>query len=942
MPLTSLALVLALVAAAPPKPVDTRLAIDLIAAEPDIVTPTGLAVDGQGRVMVIECHTHFRPDGYRGPSADRVRVFEDTDGDGRADRIDTFFEGTKWTMGIGLAPDGSVYIATRNEVFRLRDADGDGKADDRRPIAHLETRGDYPHNGLSGFAFDFEGNVYFGLGENLGVPYSVVGNDGKSLSGGGEGGSIYRCRPDGSGLVRVATGFWNPFHLCFDTYGRLFAVDNDPDARPPCRLLHVVQGGDYGFQFRNGRKGLHPFTAWNGELPGTLPMVAGTGEAPSGVVAYESDNLPSDYRGNLLATSWGDHRIERFRLRQRGASVQAAAEPVIAGGEDFRPVGMAVAPDGTVYVSDWVDKSYPVHGKGRIWRIRAASAPRRQVPPDDEAALAHPDLEVRRSAARRLALKPEGRDTLGRVLRSGPDPRARIAAFEVLRTEHPADAGLDAALTDERPEIRALAVRSRPDPLPGLEAVAARETAPEVRAEVLRRVSRPDAETERLLLKAFEAGDPFLTRAAIEGLKRAVTVPRLIELSRDADPAHRVGVVVALRESADPQARGPLSSLLTDPDATVRLAAIQWVAEQELKDYRPQVAEGLERGATTRALFEAYLAALERLDGTKRSLRDELGGQDYVAALLANPAASAAVRRRALRVLRPDHPTLTIERLHHLLTSSDVGLRLEVVRSLRESPHAGRTLLLSDLVKDQTQPERLRAEALLGLSGEEPAQRALLIEQAKQGTPAIRDEALRTLRGSGLTEDQKSALAAAARGDDGAPALVATLDSPDRDPGAPGTRDLNAWLARLDGPADPEAGERVFFHPKGPGCYRCHQVDGRGGSAGPELSTTAATLDRQRLLQSILVPSQEIAPQFVPWLIAKNDGTVLSGLLLEETNDGEQIYADTKGANFRVKTADIAERRPQAISIMPDGLAHAMTVQEFRDLVAYLRSPRRE
>src|SRR6185503_15598806 len=107
-------------------------------------------------------------------------------------------------------------------------------------------------------------------------------------------------------------------------FGRLFAVDNDPDSRPPCRLLHIVEGGDYGYKYRNGRKGTHPFTAWNGELPGTLPMVAGTGEAPSGLLACGlGDKLPSDYRGDLLVTSWGDHRIERYQLRPRGASFSA-------------------------------------------------------------------------------------------------------------------------------------------------------------------------------------------------------------------------------------------------------------------------------------------------------------------------------------------------------------------------------------------------------------------------------------------------------------------------------------------------------------------------------------------------------------------------------------------------------------------------------------------
>ncbi|HVL14805.1 MAG TPA: hypothetical protein VM529_19695, partial [Gemmata sp.] len=98
----------------------------------------------------------------------------------------------------------------------------------------------------------------------------------------------------------MATGFWNPFGSGRDIFGRLFVVDNDPDASPPCRLLHVVEGGDYGFQFRYGRAGRHPFQAWNGELPGMLPMVAGTGESPCEVISYESDGLPAEYRGELL------------------------------------------------------------------------------------------------------------------------------------------------------------------------------------------------------------------------------------------------------------------------------------------------------------------------------------------------------------------------------------------------------------------------------------------------------------------------------------------------------------------------------------------------------------------------------------------------------------------------------------------------------------------
>src|SRR5207249_659977 len=94
------------------------------------------------------------------------------------------------------------------------------------------------------------------------------------------------------------------------------------------------------------------------------------------IVAYESNGLPAEYRGRLLVTSWGDHVVEQFTLSPRGASFTAKATVLVRGGEDFRPVAIATAPDGSLYLSDWVDKSYPVHGKGRIWRVRMKDAPK--------------------------------------------------------------------------------------------------------------------------------------------------------------------------------------------------------------------------------------------------------------------------------------------------------------------------------------------------------------------------------------------------------------------------------------------------------------------------------------------------------------------------------------------------------------------------------------
>ncbi len=898
---------------APPHSVDPRLVFERIAAEPEIVTPTGLAVDGRGRVLVIESHTHFRPKDYKGPPADRIRLFEDRDGDGKPECVGNFFEGTKFTMNLAVARDG-YFVATRWAVYRLEDRDGDGRADGTdggkipTPIVRLDTPGDYPHNGLSGFAFDAMGWVYFGLGENLGADYRLIGSDGITLSGGGEGGSIFRCRPDGTKLERFATGFWNPFHMAFDHFGRLFAVDNDPDSRPPCRLLHIVEGGDYGYRFRNGRKGLHPFTAWNGELPGTLGMVAGTGEAPSGIVAYEANNLPRDYQGSLLVTSWGDHRIERFDPQPRGASFQATMKPVVVGGDDFRPVGIAVAPDGSLFMSDWVSKDYALHGKGRIWRLKNARPILGEIP-HQPTAYEFARVESELLDAQELSERP------------------------VLKDEW-----ISKAVHSNSDLVRAKAVRTIPASRLDLKGIASSDASPLVRAEAMRRLADPTARD--LLLKALESDDPFLQQAARLGLRKSLAMAELVALAGSPDliPSRRLGLLLILRDSDRPEARALLPKFLDDADPMIRFAAIQWVGEHRIEAFRPQLMAALASTAATREVFEGALAALDRLDVRRDNPRDELAGEDYIVSLLKDPKTPYPVVRRGLRMLRPDHPALTASLMRRFLDSPDESLRLEAVRSLSQGRLEGRFSQLGRLAADATIPEPIRAEATDGLAEDAGRQRDLLISLATSTTPALKREALRTLRGVALTDQETSRLRDASHGDDASLALIERLGAAPKpvDRKAPMPADLNAWLARLEGPADASAGERVFFHARGPGCYRCHQVDGRGGRIGPDLSTLAASTDRRRLVESIVAPSREIAPQFVPWSVAKNDGTVFNGILLEQSPEGELVFGDSQGRRIAVKSDDIAERKPQTTSIMPEDLVSTMTVQEFRDLLAFL------
>ena len=144
------------------------------------------------------------------------------------------------------------------------------------------------------------------------------------------------------------------------------------------------------------------------------------------------------------------------------------------------------------------------------------------------------------------------------------------------------------------------------------------------------------------------------------------------------------------------------------------------------------------------------------------------------------------------------------------------------------------------------------------------------------------------------------------------------------------------WQKFLAGRGDPAAGERVFFHAAGPRCYACHQVDGRGGKVGPDLSTIGKALNRDRLVESILDPSKEIAPAFVTWIITTRDGKVHTGVVVDEGPNSTVTLADAQGKLETLMRQDIEERTASKKSLMPDNLPDQMTPGEFRDLIAYL------
>lgn len=610
--------------------------LTLLAEHPLLATPTGIDVDAQGNIWLVSCHTHFRPQNYQGPEHDEVLVLSP---DGRSRRV--FYNKTDATMQVKLGPNGWVYLAERDRILRVRDTDGDGTGDLEENLATLDTEADYPHNGLEGLAWHPDGDLLFSIGDNSAKDWTLKGRDGRQLTGSGEGG-VFRCRADGTGLRHIARGFWNPFGLLVRSDGEMFAADNDPGNRPPCRLLNVIEGADYGYQRAYGEAAVHPFVGWNGELRGTLGMVLPCGEGPCAVM---------ELGGGVLIPSWSNHRLDYFPLTRSGAGYTARRIELLRGSDYFRPVCLARGADGAFYLTDWVFSSYALHGRGRLWKLEIDT---------HQAAWMVPNPEPMNEPAR-----------LARDLREGRGGRSSERLFELARGKDPyvSDAALTALARESAhwsPEfVRGLSVQERVWALVALRRVNLHEDRwvrlllddpdPEVRFECLRWICdgrlagfRPDV--ERMLgqgdldYRLFEA--VLATANTLRGQSEAgiADVGVLTErVTNPATPARLKGFALRLLPPGAPKITVPmLHDMLRTDDPQLSLEVVRTLAMRDADNAR-QVLAGIAadegRSPVLRAEAIVGLAASGRME-------------DQQLLLTLAAAGNAGVREEALRGLR--------------------------------------------------------------------------------------------------------------------------------------------------------------------------------------------------------------------------------------------------------------------------------------------------
>lgn len=830
-----------------PKLADDRLAITLFAESPDIVTPIGMTIDARDRVFVIESHTHQPPADYDGPPGDRIKVFVDEDNDGHADQVTVFAEGIQQAMNLAFSPDGDLYVVCAREVLRLPDENDDGKCDAKQRVLKLDTRERYAHNSWLGITFDTDGWMYVARGNTGSHAYRIEGPDGSFVAGYGDGGNVIRCRSDGSKLSEFATGFWNPFDVKFDHAGRLLLVDNDPDARGPNRLLHVVRGGDYGYKSVYGGGGNHPFQGWDGSLPGTLPFIAGTGEAPSGLIDCRHSSLPPEYANSVLVTVWNENSIERFDLKANGASVTSNGRiPFLTGGKDFRPVAIDCDRRGNLFVTDWVLVNYPNHGRGRIWRISNPSESK---------------------------LKPLG--------------------------------------YFDRPEQSQPVESSSP---------------------------RPNDIVDRL-----ESDDAFRRHAAIMELSQPKHADRRRMLMSHKSEAVRLGALLATKRS-DRDSNDVIRLGLSDADEPVRIAALMWAGELLDTSLRGDLDTALKSGPVGAVLLETYLAAVENLTGEfadnfkrqtarrsntlTRTLPDGLLVTLAKNDTLADPLRALAVARFSDGDVASHREWLRRALLARGQLASAVTRRLAHAPEKDLKPFAD---LLTTIALDESQPAELRCDALFAIrqiSVDQP-ERFVSLLRSVGPSESVAIEAARTLRSWSVTRDQKLI--------DSAGLSAAVVDRL-AGPVSQLAKSASEWQSVLATGGDPARGRRVFFSAS-VGCSKCHTIGGRGGTLGPDLGGVARSRSRSQIIDSILNPSAEFAPQYQAWLVVTTNGKIHRGLQLDHKSGGKINLTLDDGRTRTFAADEIEDYIASPNSLMPTGLEMTMTVAEFRDLVAFLTSP---
>jgi putative heme-binding domain-containing protein len=897
--------------------------ISLFASEADgLIKPIQIRFDARGRLWVIGTTVYPQLEPGQKPN-DKVLILEDADHDGHVDSVKTFADGLMIPTGLELTKDGA-YVGHGPELLRLRDTDGDDRADERTVIFRGFGTGDN-HQNINSFTWSPSGELWMCQGlhilSRVETVYGLV-----ELNKAG----IWRMRP----RLEMLEGFYGSEHEPQNPWGHVFDEWNQ----------HIVLAGNNS----------SPIFPDPGLVPNrrddAAPLLwpTGNGRKCSGGDFVANAHWPDGWQGRLILGGYINNAVWSVNVVDDGAGFRFEdSTPLIRSTRrEFRPVDVKFGPDGALYICDWYNPiighyqasfRHPDRDKthGRIWRVTAKNRPLSPRPKIAEATvdellaqLDSKDRWTRQHTVRELSERSREEvmtPLITWALKQERTERELMQAVGILQAHEMIHGRITARLAKASdPRARAYAAYvlglsgnklKMPIPLLGTLAI---DPNPRVRLEAIvaaAQLNREDS-IDVLVAAAEQPFDKFLTYAFNETayslkphwkgkplpLEHPLAVAAFVRADRTADTLDALRAILK-----DP--RPDLLALLAEFGNADDLASILKLDPADLTPeiFRAIAQRSIQPTAELKELLQrhfqsprqndvALLAAHWRMDSLLPSIRE---------AAKENPTAVKALAEYGAGEL----PLIRQIALDGAPNVKAAALAQWQIFEPREAASAVASFL-STSARDED------CAMLLASFMQRPSSESELVKALENKTilPNVATVALKTINASGRGHEN---LTRAFAGKTAAPKIV-----------------NSQFITDVREHGDAQHGAEIFKRAE-LGCSVCHKVNGAGGNIGPDLSALGTAQPIDFIAGAILEPQKEIKEGFASVFIATKSGDEFQGYIARESADEIVLREPLANREIRLRRDQIASQRANG-SLMPNGLADQLTAEEFRDLVKYL------
>jgi putative membrane-bound dehydrogenase-like protein len=929
--------------------------IQLYASEPNIAKPIAMAWDARGRLWIAETVDYPNDMQPPGRGHDRIKICEDTAGDGRADKFTVFADQLSIPTSLVFG-NGGLIVAQAPDMLFLKSSRGDDHADVRRTLFSGWGTQD-THAGPSNLRWGFDSWIWGTVGYS-GFNGEVAGRPQRFGQG------IFRFKPDGSQLEFLSSTSNNTWGLGLGEAGDVFAstANNQHSVHLaiPNRSFEAVRGwygqGSAGIEDHTR---IHPIAKHIRQVD-----VHGGFTAAAGHALYTARSFPKEYwnRAAFVCEPTG-HLVHVDYLLPRGSGFVARDGWNILASDDewSAPIMAEVGPDGALWVIDWYNfimqhnptpsgfqtgkgAAYvtPLRDKthGRIYRITykgAKTTPKSQLDRADGkqlvAALGHENLWWRQTA-QRLLIERGQKDVLplleAQVRDRGNGPAALHAlwtlqalgafagsnseAAEVLDAglRHP-DGGVRRATLGVMPRTadstaRILTAKCLTDreSLVRRDALLALGEMPgsvESAAALVGVLHQPENATDRWIALAIVSAAArcdlaFLqaasaTRPQLETEKPFTEAVRVVagHLARRAPEEAPSVLLAALSKAQPPIAEAMLTGLAAGWPGE-RRAKLDEKVTSDLAALPPKLSPG---GLLQLSALLRRWGQADKLQGLAADLKRSLLAR--VADTKGGDAGRLAAARDLVK-LADDETNLAV-----VLEQVTPQATPELARGLLE--------VLGGATADGLGSVVVRRWAELTPTAR-PVAMALLLRRVVWTRALLTALEEGQIDKADLSIDQMQQLS---RHPDDAVAARARklLAGGGRLPSADRQKVLTALLPLAKRRGSAATGKLVFEK----NCAKCHRFGGLGQVVGPDL-TGIAVRDRADILTDVLDPNRSVEGNYRQYTVATKDGLFLTGLLTAETKTAVELL-DSEAKKHVILRDDIENLISSKQSLMPEG-----------------------